>query len=86
MKSEKNFVNKCRAELKLFYKFINSKIKTKDCILRIKVRGEIYEEVRDMCEMMNNSFQSVFTKEDMFVDPNTEARSPTNGGDTNEQK
>ena len=69
-----NNVNKCRAEPKLFYIFINSKIKAKDHILRLKVGGEMYEEVRNMCEIMNNSFQSALTK--MFVDPDTEARPP----------
>lgn len=63
---EKNIVNKCKEEPKLFYRYVNGKLKKKDGIEKLKLNGEIYEEARKQAEVMNKSFQSVFTKEGEF--------------------
>ena len=65
---EKNVIEKCKEEPKLFYRFINGKLKSKEGISNLKVDGVIYEDAYSQAEIFNKSFQSVFTKESSFVE------------------
>ena len=58
---EKNIVNKCKDHPKLFYRYINGKMKNKREISKLKINYEIYEDAEEMIEVMNNCLQSVFT-------------------------
>ena len=40
---EKDIVDKCKEEQKLFYRFINGKIKHKEIITRLKENNDMYE-------------------------------------------
>ena len=62
-KFEKDLVEKCKEEPKLFYRFINKKMKHKESITKLRENGEIFEESKDLCEILNKNFQSVFTNE-----------------------
>ena len=66
---EKDIVEKCKDEPKLFYRYINGKLKHKDNINKLKSGGRIYETAKEMSEIMNKSFKSVFTAETDFVAP-----------------
>ena len=68
-KYEKNIVNKCEKEPKLFYKFINGKMKIKDRLTKLKVEENTYEDEASMCEVMIDKLQSVFVEEEAFVEP-----------------
>ena len=50
----------------MFYRFINGKLKTKEDITKIKDEGKDVEDPREMAEIFNRCFQSVFTKEQEF--------------------
>jgi len=65
---EKNIVEKCKDEPKLFffYRYVNGKMKTKEGINRLKVDGVVYEDALPQAEVMNKCFQSVFTRESEF--------------------
>ena len=63
---EKSIVDKCKAEPKLFYRFVNGKLKAKSGISSLKVNGEVYENPSMQAEIMNKCFKSVFTKESYF--------------------
>ena len=65
---EKDIVEKGKDQPKLFYNFINKKTKKKDHILTIKDEGITYDDEKDMSEILNKKFQSVFTKEPKFDD------------------
>ncbi len=65
-KYEKYIVDKCINEPKLFYRFINGKMKQKVGISRLKVEDEVYEDDDSICEIMNQKFQEVFTRESQF--------------------
>ena len=77
---EKSIVEKCKEEPKLFYRFINGKLKTKEGINKLKVDGIIYEDKYSQAEIMNRRFQSVFTSESHFIES-----SETVGGQTLEK-
>uniref|UniRef100_A0A0P4VWZ9 Reverse transcriptase domain-containing protein n=1 Tax=Scylla olivacea TaxID=85551 RepID=A0A0P4VWZ9_SCYOL len=68
---ERNFksdiVGKCKEEPRLFYRYINGKMKHREGISKLKREGRIYETTGEMHELMNESFQSVFTKETDFM-------------------
>lgn len=66
---EKNIVNKCESDPKLFYRYINSKLKVKKQITKLRVDDKTYENVTDMCEVMNNGMGSVFNKDEIFDEP-----------------
>ena len=68
---EKDVVEKCGNEPKLFYKYINGKMKCKETIDKM-VKGEkSYQTAEELSEFINESFKSVFT---VFIEPNmTEA-------------
>ena len=63
---EKNIVEKCKDEPKLFYRFINGKLKSQDTVQRLRVGGELYEREEELCEVMNEKFQTVFVQEEGF--------------------
>ena len=44
-----------------FYKFINGKIKHKKIITRLKENNEVYEDSKEMSEVLIKNFQKVFT-------------------------
>ncbi|XP_050695649.1 uncharacterized protein LOC126985138 [Eriocheir sinensis] len=64
---EKDIIDKCKDQPKLFYRRVNGKIKNKETIDKLKMDGATYEDPAEMAEVMNNSFHRVFTKEDKFV-------------------
>ena len=69
-KYEERIVSKCKEEPKMFYKFINRKLKTKEGVVRLK-QGEIrYENDRDLANVLNKNFQTVFTEEEDFIELN----------------
>ena len=66
---EKDVVEKCENEPKLFYKYINGKMKCKKGIDKI-VKGEkTYQTAEELSEIMNESFKQVFTEEEAFTEP-----------------
>ena len=65
---EKDIVDKCKDQPKLFYRFINGKLKKKEGISKLEVDDLEYIKAADMAEVMNDSFQKVFTLEDDFND------------------
>ena len=71
---KKNIVDKCKEEPKLFYRFINGKIKHKEIITRLKENNEVYEDPKEMSEVLNKNFQKVFTTESDFQKPQEQVR------------
>ena len=66
---EKDVVEKCEREPKLFYRYINGKLTNRETIDKL-VRGErIYQTTEEMSELMNESFRSVFSVETDFIEP-----------------
>ncbi len=63
---EKNVVEKCKDQPKLFYKFINGKLKSKDEISMVKAGEETVDDPEEVAEVFNRYFHSVFTKENDF--------------------
>ena len=59
-------MDKCKDQPKLFYRFINGKLKMKEDIIRIRDGGEVVEDPDAMAEVFNKNFQSVFTTEQNF--------------------
>ena len=45
-------------EPKLFYRFINGKIKYKENINRLKENNEVYEDPKEMSEVLNKNFRN----------------------------
>ena len=60
-------MDKCKDQPKLFYKYINGKLKNKEDISRITVGDDMIDDTKEMAEVFNRSFQSVFTEEDDFM-------------------
>ena len=65
-KYEKDIIDKCKSEPRLFYKHVNGMRKKWEGITRLIVDGQEYTEARGMAEVMNARFQSVFTEEEDF--------------------
>ena len=76
-KFEKDIVEKCIDEPKLFYKYINGRIKSSETIVKLEREGKVYENTEEMCEIMNESFRTVFNREEEFTEPR---REETQGG------
>ena len=72
---EKDIIEKSEKEPKLFYDYINSRTKKKEQILTITDEGVTYDNEKDMSEILNKNFQSVFTKEPSF-DTNQDTPTP----------
>ena len=66
MNYEKDIIDKSKEQPNLFYDYINSKTKKKDQILTITDEGITYDNEKDMSEVLNRKFQSVFTIEPNF--------------------
>ncbi len=64
---ERDIVEKCKDEPKLFYKHIKGKMVSKETIDKLEKDGRKYEKEEELCEVMNESFKSVFNMEDDFV-------------------
>ena len=65
-KYEKDIMDKCKSEPKLFYRHINSRMKKREGITELKDNGRVYNDEKDMAEVMNRKFQTVFTEEEDF--------------------
>ena len=65
---EKDIIEKSGEQPKLFYNYINSKTKKREQILAITDEGITYDNEKEMGEILNKKFQSVFTKEPSFDD------------------
>ena len=63
---QRDIVNKCKDEPKLFHNYIKSKIKVKDKIQCLTDQGKTYSDEKEICELLNKKFQSVFTQEKCF--------------------
>ncbi len=62
---------KCKDQPKLFYKLINGKLKSKDEISIVKAGEETVDDPKEVPEVFNRYFHSVFTKENYFRDERT---------------
>ena len=65
-KFERDIVEKCGEEPKLFYRYINGKITNKETIDKISKGDKTYCKAEEMSEIMNESFKSVFKMEEEF--------------------
>ena len=68
---EKDIINKCTSQPKLFFNYINSKTKSRDQISAIKDNNIVYSKEEEMCEILNEKFQSVFVQDPYFYMANT---------------
>ena len=68
-KFECDIVKKCKDEPRLFYRYVNGKLKHREGVNKLKKEGRTYESDTEMSEIMNESFQSVFTKEINYIAP-----------------
>ena len=59
---EKDIVNKCKNHPKLFYRYVNGKLKDKKETSKLRINDEINEDA----EEMNNYLHSIFTRESDF--------------------
>ena len=66
---ERDIVKRCEEEPKLFYKYINGKMISKETIDKLIKGDKTYETAEEMSELMNDSFRSVFTLEGTFTEP-----------------
>ena len=81
---ERDVINKCKDETKLFFRYVNSKIKARKGIDKIRVDEVIYEDPKDIAQVMNFSFKEIFTNELKFERPLIEyAGMQGNGGYSN---
>ena len=63
---EKDIMDKCKSNPKLFFRHINGRMKKREGITGLRVDGKLYSETTEMAEVMNERFQSVFTEEGEF--------------------
>ena len=66
LNAKKTLYINVKNEPKMFYRFINKKMKQKVGIYKLRVEGTVYEEEEGICEVMNRKFQEVFTTESDF--------------------
>merc|ERR1712035_156272 len=69
-KIEQGIVEKSVEEPKILYAHINSKMKVKTKLQRLRVDEDIHEYDKAMCEVLNESFHTVFTKEEAWEEDN----------------
>ena len=69
-----DIVKRCEEEPRLFYRYINGKMKSRETIDKLIKGDKAYETAQEMSELMNESFKSVFTLEETFTEPNTEVQ------------
>lgn len=68
-KQEKDIIDKCKDQPRLFYRHVNNNIKNRESIESLEVNGVCSEDPREMAEAMNGCFRKVFTKETAFDKP-----------------
>ena len=66
---EKDVVQKCVDEPKLFHKYVNGKMTSKGTIDKIIKEGVTYQTAEEISEIMNKSFKTVFMEEEEFTEP-----------------
>lgn len=66
IKYEKDIVEKCEEEPKLFYKNIKGKMTSKETVNKIEKDGRKYEDAEETSEIMNECFKSRFYVEEIF--------------------
>ena len=59
---------------KLFYRYINGKMTSKETIDKLTKEGKVYQTAEEMSELMNESFRSVFSVEMDFTEPYSEVQ------------
>ena len=64
-KYEKDVIVKCKDQPKLFYRFVNNKVKHRQELEKLRKGGVEYTEEAEMAEIMNEHFKSVFTRENI---------------------
>merc|ERR1712035_218813 len=69
-KFEKEIAEKSVEEPEILHAHINSKMKVKNKLQRLRADGEIHESDKAMCEALNESFHTVFTKEEAWEEEN----------------
>ena len=74
IKFERDIVEKCKEEPKLFYRYVNGKMKNRDSITKLRENDIIYEDPKEMSEILNRNFQMVFTRESEFQQLQEERR------------
>lgn len=60
---EKDIINKCKDQPKLFHRYVNGKLKSKHTIEKLHRNDMEYIDDLEMAEIMNEHFQEVFTQE-----------------------
>ena len=68
-KFESDIIDRCKNEPKLFYRYVNGKVKTNKSLDKIRVEEVIYEGPKVIAQEMNLSFKKVFTNEKEFTRP-----------------
>ena len=71
---EMDIVKRCEEEPRLFYKYINGKMKSKETIDKLIKGNMVHETTKEMSEIMNENFKSVFTVEETFTEPDIEVQ------------
>lgn len=52
-----------------FYRQVNGKLKSNVSIEKLRVDGVVYEDLKEIAEVMNKRFKEVFTMEKEFIRP-----------------
>ena len=73
LKMNEKYNGKCKNEPKLFYRYINEKIKSRERVDKLKVEDTVHKDVLQLAEVMNKRFQTVFSRESEFRMNNIEA-------------
>ncbi len=64
--SEKDIIVKSTEQPKLFYSYTKGKSKVKENIQSLTEEGKNFVKDEEICEILNNNFQAVFTEERPF--------------------
>lgn len=62
----KDITDKCKEQPKLFYRYVNDKLKQREDVSKLKVNVEVYDDKKVMVEMMNNCFNENFLRKSEF--------------------
>lgn len=65
---ERDVINTCRDKPKLFYRYVNGKLKSKHEIEKLYKDGIEYSEEQDLVEIMSEHFQTVYTRENEHIE------------------
>ena len=66
---EKDIVDKCKDELKLFYRHIGGKKMNREVIKELEKDGITCKTAQELSEIMNQNFKTVFCVEEHFTEP-----------------